>query len=318
MDNLESYLNHHHCDDDLKDILTNIAKISVMIKDIVSNMSTHQQLVKKTGLESAGDQQIALDVHCHNLFLNHLQNTSVKYFASEENDTIETINHHGQYALAIDPIDGSSNVSCNITIGSIFSVKPVLNTAHDSITQAGKYQKAACCISYGAQMIMMLTIGYGTALLYYDAEQQDYIIMDKNCTINDYNEYAINGSNQRYWQPHIAQFIHDCQQGKDGVLQENYNTRWVASLIAELQRILMRGGIFLYPSDSRQGYEHGRLRLLYEAHPVAMLIENAGGIATNGHDNILDITGHELHQRVPFIFGSQKQMQIFNNYCKNA
>ena len=174
-------------------------------------------------------------------------------------------------------------------------------------------QICAGLVAYRPQTSMTSSVGHGTAVLIYLADQQDFMLLDAHCRIpNDAREYAINGANQRHWDKNISDFIdfcrHDEQDGK------SYNTRWVASLIAEATRIITRGGIFLYPADSRKGYENGRLRLLYEAQPIAMLVEQAGGIASDSQQPINALTATSLHQRTPLIFGSPRQMEIFKQY----
>ena len=201
----------------------------------------------------------------------------------------------------------------NITVGSIFSLKPALNDGFDSLIQTGDSQICAGFVAYGPQTTMMLSVGHGTAMFIYLAEQQDFILLNAHCTIpDDGYEYAINGSNQYYWDKNIQSFIDFCQHNTQ--TNKSYNTRWVASLIAETTRIISRGGIFLYPRDSRKGYENGRLRLLYEAQPIAMLIEQAGGKASDSHQPITQLKATSLHQRTPLIFGSPQQMAIFEQY----
>jgi fructose-1,6-bisphosphatase I len=237
--------------------------------------------------------------------------------ASEEMDSIYVVPNRypqGEYLLLFDPLDGSSNIDVNVSIGTIFSVlKKTEGSAGVSETdflQAGQSQVAAGYCVYGPQTTLVLTVGYGVAMFTLDREQGSFVLTQENVQIPaDTQEFAINMSNMRHWAPPVKQYIDDCLAGKSGVRGKDFNMRWVASMVADVHRILTRGGVFMYPWDQREPHKPGKLRLMYEANPMAWLVEQAGGAATNGQQRILDIQPTELHQRVSVFLGSKNEVQ---------
>jgi fructose-1,6-bisphosphatase I len=237
--------------------------------------------------------------------------------ASEEMDSIYLVPNRypqGEYLLLFDPLDGSSNIDVNVSIGTIFSVlKKVEGSAGVSETdflQAGKAQVAAGYCVYGPQTTLVLTVGDGVAMFTLDREQGSFVLTQENLQIPaDTQEFAINMSNMRHWAPPVKQYINDCLAGKSGERGKDFNMRWVASMVADVHRILTRGGVFMYPWDQREPHKPGKLRLMYEANPMAWLVEQAGGEATNGQQRILDIQPTELHQRVSVFLGSKNEVQ---------
>jgi len=237
--------------------------------------------------------------------------------ASEEMDSIYLVPNRypqGEYLLLFDPLDGSSNIDVNVSIGTIFSVlKKVEGSAGVSETdflQAGKAQVAAGYCVYGPQTTLVLTVGDGVAMFTLDREQGSFVLTQENLQIPaDTQEFAINMSNMRHWAPPVKQYINDCLAGKSGERGKDFNMRWVASMVADVHRILTRGGVFMYPWDQREPHKPGKLRLMYEANPMAWLVEQAGGAATNGQQRILDIQPTELHQRVSVFLGSKNEVQ---------
>jgi fructose-1,6-bisphosphatase I len=222
-------------------------------------------------------------------------------------------------AVAIDPLDGSSNIDVNAPIGTIFSILPMppeaLAEPALAFCQKGRAQVAAGFFVYGPQTSLVITFGSGTLLFVLDREADAFILVEPAIAIpHDNAEYAINASNYRHWHEPVRAYIDDCVKGVEGPRGRNFNMRWIASMVADSYRIFMRGGIFLYPADGRDGYDQGRLRLLYEANPVAFLAEQAGGAATDGIDPILDRTPHTPHQRVPFIMGSIDKVERVRTY----
>ncbi len=288
-----------------------IAEGSKMLEAVISSPEGvgHADIV---GENTDGDQQKALDVYAHDIFIDILENTSIAVIASEEAEKVIAMINGGTLALAMDPLDGSSNIETNAPIGTIFSILP-LNTASPdaSFYCSGDDVIAAGFVAYGPRTQLYLTVGSGTQIFILDREIGEYILIKKNIQISfDTREYAINMSNLQHWFPPIRQYINDCIEGENGVRGKSFNMRWIASLVADASRIFARGGIFLYPGDNRDGYENGRLRLVYEAVPLAMLIEQAGGAASTGSSRILDIVPTNIHQRTPLVFGSNNEVNI--------
>jgi fructose-1,6-bisphosphatase I len=238
--------------------------------------------------------------------------------ASEEMEGIYVVPHRypqGEYLLLFDPLDGSSNVDVNVSIGTIFSVlrKPDNNGAGVSETdflQPGNRQVAAGYCIYGPQTTLVLTVGDGVALFTLDREQGSFVLTQERLTIPpDTKEFAINMSNMRHWDAPVKRYIDETLQGKEGPRGKDFNMRWIASMVADVHRILTRGGIFLYPWDRREPGKPGKLRLMYEANPMGWLVEQAGGAASTGRERILDVQPTQLHQRVSVILGSRNEVE---------
>lgn len=294
---------------DLSEAILALAKVGKDLAALISRGALGGELGGAVGENSGGDQQKALDVMADEAFAAELAKTQVKYYASEEQDEVVTLNPKGHLALAIDPLDGSSNIDVNVSIGTIFSIFEAEEGANESFLRPGKEQIAAGYIIFGPQTGMMLTLGDGTAMFILDHLTSEFTLVNPRVSIVPHaTEYAINASNYRHWPQPIRAYIDDMIEGAEGVHKRNFNMRWVASLIAETHRIISRGGIFLYPGDNRDGYKMGRLRMVYEGAPVAFVVEQAGGIATDGKDRILDQTPTELHGRTPLVFGSKDKV----------
>ena len=259
-----------------------------------------------------GETQKNLDVLAHKLFLDAARQAGVNCMLSEEEEEAVPLNPAGVVALAIDPLDGSSNIVINAPIGTIFGIYPVkLGGKNSQFLRAGKEMMAAAYIVYGPRTELVLSTGNGTKRFVLDGERSTWLHAG-DCNIpNSACEFAINASNHRHWSGKIRSFVNNCLDGKQGPYGADYNMRWLAALVGETHRILTRGGLFIYPSDSRKGYEKGRLRYCYECAPISFLVENAGGRATDGHTRILDLTPQSLHGRVPFCFGSPEQVTLF-------
>lgn len=267
------------------------------------------------GSNSDGDQQKPLDVIADELFASALVGAGVRWYASEEREEVVEIDHDGAYGLAIDPLDGSSNIDVNVSIGTIFSIMPALDDGEASFLRKASDQIAGGYIIYGPQTAMMVTFGDGVLHFVMDPDTHQFVLRTDGVKIPATStEFAINASNYRHWSRPIRAYIDDCVAGSEGPRSKNFNMRWVASLVAETHRIMMRGGIFLYPSDARPGYENGRLRMVYECAPIAFLVEQASGHATDGHDAILSKSANELHARVPLIFGSAEKVDRVASY----
>jgi len=246
--------------------------------------------------------------------------------ASEEMDSIHVVPNRypqGEYLLLFDPLDGSSNIDVNVSIGTIFSVLRKVGhargVAEEDFLQPGKQQAAAGYCVYGPQTTLVLTLGNGVAMFTLDRETGSWVLTATDVRIpEETKEFAINMSNQRHWAPPVRRYIGECLQGKEGPRGKDFNMRWVASMVADVHRILSRGGVFLYPWDQREPDKPGKLRLMYEANPMAFIVEQAGGEATDGRERILDIVPSKLHQRVSVMLGSAAEVRRVTDYHRQA
>ncbi|MFI4927191.1 MAG: class 1 fructose-bisphosphatase [Burkholderiales bacterium] len=242
--------------------------------------------------------------------------------ASEEMEGIHVVPNRypqGEYLLLFDPLDGSSNIDVNVSIGTIFSVlkKPEggQGVSEQDFLQAGAKQVAAGYCVYGPQTTLVLTVGSGVSMFTLDREQGSFVLTQENVKIpEDTREFAINMSNLRHWDTPVKRYIDECLAGKEGPRGKDFNMRWIASMVADVHRILTRGGVFLYPWDKREPDKPGKLRLMYEANPMSWLVEQAGGAATNGKQRILDIPPKKLHERVSVILGSKNEVERVTAY----
>ncbi len=242
--------------------------------------------------------------------------------ASEEMDSIYVVPNRypqGEYLLLFDPLDGSSNIDVNVSIGTIFSVLRKTDHSHgvgeQDFLQPGRQQAAAGYCVYGPQTMLVLTVGAGVVMFTLDRESGSWLLTEDDVRIpEDTREFAINMSNMRHWAPPVRRYIDECLQGKDGPRGKDFNMRWVASMVADVHRVLTRGGIFMYPWDQREPAKPGKLRLMYEANPMSMLVEQAGGMATNGRERILDVQPRKLHERVSVILGSRNEVERVTSY----
>ncbi len=274
-----------------------------------------------------GEAQKKLDVISNDLLLEaNAWGGLLAAMASEEMDTIHKIPSHypkGEYLLLFDPLDGSSNIDVNVSIGTIFSILKApegikdREVTEEDFLQAGRKQVAAGYALYGPQTLLVLTIGNGVVAFTLDRELGSWVLTQDNIRIpEDTKEFSINMSNMRHWDEPIKQYIGDCLAGETGPRGKNFNMRWVASMVAEVHRILQRGGIFLYPWDKREPNKPGKLRLMYEANPMSMLVEQAGGAAVDTVTRILDIQPTSIHQRVSVILGSKNEVETVKTYFK--
>jgi fructose-1,6-bisphosphatase I len=242
--------------------------------------------------------------------------------ASEEMEGIYVVPNRypkGEYLLLFDPLDGSSNIDVNVSIGTIFSVLKMpegdRGVDEGDFLQPGRQQVAAGYCVYGPQTTLVLTVGDGVAMFTLDREQGSFVLTQEDVRIpEDTKEFAINMSNMRHWDAPVKRYIDECLQGKEGPRGKDFNMRWIASMVADVHRILTRGGIFMYPWDKREPEKPGKLRLMYEANPMSWLIEQAGGAATNGRQRILDIQPAKLHERVSVILGSKNEVERVTGY----
>jgi fructose-1,6-bisphosphatase I len=270
------------------------------------------------GENFGGDAQKALDLKAHEVVLDAMRLAGVAMLGSEEADHPDQLDPNGLVAVAIDPLDGSSNIDINISIGTIFSVLP-RGEEENPFLQKGIKQLAAGYIVYGPHTDLVLTVGEGTAIFTLDRWSGRFLLTERQARIADVaKEFAVNVSNYRHWAPEVRRYVDDCLAGQTGPRQRDFNMRWVASLVAEVSRILARGGVFLYPEDNRPGYRQGRLRLVYEANPIAFVVEQAGGKASNGRERILEIAPTDLHEKTALVLGSTDEVGRFEYYRANS
>ena len=270
-----------------------------------------------------GEVQKKLDIIANEVLLEANEwGGHLAAMASEEMDSIYLVPNRypqGEYLLLFDPLDGSSNIDVNVSIGTIFSV---LKKADDNqgvteqdFLQPGKYQVAAGYCVYGPQTTLVLTVGDGVAMFTLDREQGSFVLTQENVQIPpDTQEFAINMSNMRHWDEPVRRYIGECLQGKQGPRGKDFNMRWIASMVADVHRILTRGGLFMYPWDKREPNKAGKLRLMYEANPMSWLVEQAGGAATNARQRILDLQPNQLHERVSVVLGSKHEVERVTAY----
>jgi fructose-1,6-bisphosphatase I len=296
-----------------------IAESCCAIAEIIALGPLAGRLGARRGRNVDGDTQLELDIRANELVIEELIDAPVAYLASEEMDLPLPMNPGAPLYVAIDPLDGSSNIDTNVSVGTIFSIMPMKcdkgEAESDCFLQKGAHQLAAGYVIYGPQTALVMTLGSGTHVFTLNPDIGEFCLTAPHISIPvETNEFAINTSNFRRWDGHIRAYIDDCLEGAEGPHGKNYNTRWIASLVAECHRIMVRGGIFLYPGDRREAYQSGRLRLAYECNPIAFLVEQAGGAATTGEQRILDIEPTDIHQRIPLVFGSRKEVELLKHY----
>ncbi|MEX1200059.1 MAG: class 1 fructose-bisphosphatase [Methylophaga sp.] len=307
--------------------------LSGLLNDIVSACKQISHLVSRSGLiglggyadtdNVQGETQKKLDIICNDVMVDQLKWAGhLAGMVSEEIEDIILIPAKfpkGKYLICFDPLDGSSNSDINMSVGSIFSILRYdgknQNPTLKDFLQPGTKQVCAGFTVYGPATVLVLTTGNGVNGFTLDNDIGEFMLTHANMHIpKDTAEFAINMSNQRFWQPPVQQYIDECIQGSDGTREKNFNMRWVASMVAEVYRLLTRGGIFMYPIDSKIAKQGGKLRLLYEANPMSFIVEQAGGLSTTGTQRILEIEPGELHQRVPVIMGSQHEVERVLRY----
>lgn len=274
------------------------------------------------GANVQGEEQHGLDVLANELFIDHCAWSGlVAGMLSEENEApipVQGEIRSGSHLVAFDPLDGSSNIEVNVSVGTVFSVLRYEGTGApvaSDFLQPGTKQVAAGYALYGPCTMLVLTIGKGTHGFTLDREIGNFILTHPNLTIApDACEFAINISNERFWEPPIKRYVAECKAGATGIRARDFNMRWIASMVADVHRILTRGGVYMYPHDTKDPHRAGRLRLLYEANPVAFVVEQAGGAASTGKRRIMDVMPEDPHQRVPLIFGSRCEIERIERY----
>jgi fructose-1,6-bisphosphatase I len=269
-----------------------------------------------------GEAQKKLDVIANEILLEANEwGGHLAAMASEEMEGPHAIPHRypkGEYLLLFDPLDGSSNIDVNVSVGTIFSVLRCPDGAaadEPAFLQPGSSQVCAGFALYGPSTVLVLTLGNGVHVFTLDREVGSFVLTQENIRIpEETKEFSINMSNMRFWEPPVRRYVEELLAGKNGPRGKDFNMRWVASMVADVFRILTRGGIFMYPRDSKDASKPGRLRLMYEANPMALIVEQAGGAATTGHGRILDVVPTALHQRVAVILGSRNEVELVTRY----
>ena len=303
-------------------------ELAQVISTIAATCQTIDQALQKGALAGVlgsaqhenvqGEEQKKLDVISNDYLIDALKiHPQVGGLASEELDEFTPAQENGKYLVLFDPLDGSSNIDINMCVGTIFSILPAKNavTQAEDFMQAGNQQVAAGYVLYGPSTMLALTVGAGTVFFTFDPETQQFLLTSENIQVAvDTKEYAINSSNQRHWENPVKRYIEELLAGKTGPREKDFNMRWVACMVGDIHRILCRSGIFMYPYDLKDPKKAGRLRLMYEANPMSMLIEQAGGASTTGRVRILDIEPTDLHQRVPVIIGSKNEVDLVTSY----
>jgi len=307
-----------------------------LLNDVVSACKVISNLVEKgaiNGMSGAaesenvqGETQKKLDIITNDVFIASNEWAGhLAAMASEEEDDIYPIPAQypkGKYLMSFDPLDGSSNIDVNISVGTIFSItkcpEGIESPTKEDFLIPGTEQICAGYALYGPSTMLVLTTGNGVNGFTLDRNIGEFILTHPNMTIpEDTREFAINSSNQRFWEAPVQRYVDECTQGADGPRGENFNMRWVASMVAEVHRILVRGGIFMYPKDTKDPSKAGKLRIMYEANPMSMIVEQAGGVSHTGYERIMEIKPNDIHQRVPVILGSKNEVDRVVGYHKD-
>ncbi len=307
------------------DILELLTTVTISCKRISSAINEGALAGVMGSLDSEniqGETQKKLDVITNEIFLHTNERSGqLAGMASEEMETVYDIPadcRRGKYLLVFDPLDGSSNVDVNISVGTIFSVLEHNKASHPvtaDFLQPGTKQVVAGYALYGSSTMLVITTGHGVNGFTLDRDVGEFMLTHPGMTIPaQTKEFAINASNQRFWEAPVQRYVSECVAGKTGPRERDFNMRWVASMVAEVHRILVRGGIFMYPKDTKDPTKAGKLRLMYEANPMSFIVEQAGGVSSTGRQRILDIQPEGLHQRVPVILGSREEVEHVVSY----
>ncbi|MGI9218531.1 MAG: class 1 fructose-bisphosphatase [Hydrogenophaga sp.] len=312
-----------HIPGDLRLLLEVVARSCKSISQAVNKGDLGGILGSADTENVQGEMQKQLDIIANEVLIEANEwGGHLAAMASEEMDSIYVVPNRypqGEYLLMFDPLDGSSNIDVNVSIGTIFSVlkKPEGSpgVCEADFLQPGTQQVAAGYCVYGPQTTLVLTVGDGVAMFTLDREQGSFVLIKEHVQIPpDTKEFAINMSNMRHWAEPVKRYVDECLAGKEGPRGKDFNMRWVASMVADVHRILTRGGVFLYPWDKREPEKAGKLRLMYEANPMSWLVEQAGGAATNGRQRILEIQPTKLHERVSVVLGSKNEVERITSY----
>lgn len=319
---IEQQREHQNLPADLRLLIEVVARACKQISYQVSKGALGEALGSAGSENVQGEVQKKLDIMSNEILLEANEwGGNLAAMASEEMEKIFPIPNRypkGNYLLTFDPLDGSSNIDVNVSIGTIFSVLRCpdgVEPTEQAFLQPGSAQVAAGYAVYGPQTVLVLTTGNGVNCFTLDRELGSWVLTQSDMKIpTETREYAINASNSRHWYEPVHQYVNELNQGKDGPRKEDFNMRWIASMVADVHRILNRGGIFMYPADKRTPDRPGKLRLMYEANPMAFIVEQAGGAATNGEQRILDVVPQSLHERIPVFLGSKDEVDRVTRY----
>ena len=323
MTTLAQYLNTNAGSPALNDVITTVTDVGKTISQLLRKGALADILGEAGNQNVQGEDQKKLDVLSNDLLLDALaKNAHCAGVASEELDDATPANADGSLLVLFDPLDGSSNIDINMAVGTIFSILPYQRqgqvSENSDFLQAGNQQLAAGYLLYGTSTVLALTITDKVVMFSLDPDTNEYVLIEENVTVDgDTSEYAINASNYRYWRAPMQQYIDELIAGETGVRGRDFNTRWVAAMVGDVHRILCRGGLFTYPFDTKYANKAGKLRLMYEANPMSLLIERAGGGATDAINRILDIEPTDIHQRVPVVLGSKNEVDYVKNLHVN-
>lgn len=320
---LTQYL-QSHASDELASTLGTLANSSIAISALLDKGALAGIHGEAGNQNIQGEAQKKLDVIANNLLLDALtKNPHCAGVASEELDDISPAHDDGTMLVTFDPLDGSSNIDINMTVGTIFSILPYQRVGSQAteadFLQKGTSQLAAGYFIYGTSTMLAMTLGQGVIMFSLDPTTQEYLLIDNQVKIDESAaEYAINTSNYRYWLDPIKEYINGLVAGDMGIRNKDYNMRWVAAMIADVHRILIRGGVFMYPFDTKIAGKAGKLRLMYEANPMSFIIEQAGGASTDGVVRIMDIQPSHIHQRIPVVLGAKEEVDYVKNLHAKA
>ncbi len=324
---IEARRSHPEARGDLNGVLHSVATACKAISRAVAHGSLADLLGNAEASNVHGERQKKLDVIANEIFIKLNENRGyVAGMVSEEIDEpylLPAQYERGKYLLLFDPLDGSSNIDVNVAVGSIFSIlrapHPNADPEPGDFLQPGVQQVAAGYAIYGPSTMLVLTTGNGVHGFTLDPLLGEFILSHRNlCVPDETQEFAINASNSRFWEYPVQRYVDECLKGSSGDRGKDFNMRWIASLVAEAHRIIMRGGVFMYPRDTKKPGVNGRLRLMYECNPIALLMEQAGGRASTGYKRMLDVRPEQVHQKIGFVFGSRSEVERIERYHREG
>ena len=310
---------HSDLHPDLCKLILEIAKAVQEIALLTSQGALAGVLGNLESQNVQGETQKKLDVLSDEILIQTFRSGNlVAGIASEENDQPISNPKGGSFLCLFDPLDGSSNIDVNVSVGTIFSILPATpnpDLAVSDYLQPGRKQIAAGYAIYGPATMLVFSLGYGSHGFTFDAASGEFILTHPDIQVPaDTSEFAINASNERFWESPVSRYISECKKGKTDIRGRDFNMRWIASMVADVHRILMRGGVFMYPKDTKDPSKPGRLRLMYEANPMTFVVEQAGGLGSTGRQRILDVQPESIHQRIPVILGSKNEVERIEDY----
>ena len=311
---LNDYLAEHVDDADLADLAERIASACWSVSQLVGSSALQGNQGSTEQVNPQGEVQKPLDILANEVFVRSCEpNENLVALISEEVEDVTWLKpaRAGAFVVAYDPLDGSSNLDVDLSVGSIFGVARLSSDDPADVLPNGRDLLCAGYAIYGPSTMLVLTFGDRVDGFTLDTSTDSFVLTHPNMTIpNQACEFAINVSRLRHWDDTIQRYVADCIEGPDGIRGKSFNMRWTASMVADVHRILVRGGVFLYPIDADNRLGGGKLRLLYEALPMAMIAEVAGGAATNGRIPVLDVSADTPHQRTSVILGAREEIDI--------